>query len=88
MTIYSVVKIYQGGSTGLVQQGKHTIRKVPPKAKLGKKREIKTTLKGLYRFNIVIADFVVITMYLKKMRSFSKNSLASRFTNLVGKLLK
>ena len=57
MTIYSVVKIYQGGSTGLVQQGKHTIRKVSPKAKLGKKREIKTTLKGLYRFDIVIAEF-------------------------------
>ena len=56
MTIYSVIKIYQGGSPGLVQQGKKTIRKFHSKSNLSIKKEIKDTLKSLYGFDIVIVE--------------------------------
>ena len=56
MTIYSTIRIFQGGYPGLVQQGKKTIKKFPSKNTLGIKREIKDTLKGIYGFDVVIVE--------------------------------
>ena len=52
-----MIKIFQGGSTGLVQQNKRFIRKFTQKSGRGIQREIKDTLKGMYNFDIVIMQF-------------------------------
>ncbi|MEC8086143.1 MAG: hypothetical protein VX096_04190 [Pseudomonadota bacterium] len=53
-----MVKIYQGGSTGLVQQNRRVFRKAKASNKdIGIQRQIKDTLKAKFAFDIVIMHF-------------------------------
>lgn len=53
-----MVKIYQGGSTGLVQQNKRVFMKSSAsKSDFGIQRQIKDTLKGKFSFDLVIMHF-------------------------------
>ena len=48
-----MIKIYQGGSTGLVQQNKRTIKEFQSKEKNSIQREIHESLKGMYKFDLI-----------------------------------
>tara|TARA_Y100000768_G_scaffold234694_1_gene177432 strand:- start:8 stop:430 length:423 start_codon:yes stop_codon:yes gene_type:complete len=53
-----MVVIYQGGSTGLVQQNKRVFRKdKASNTDIGIQRQIKDTLKAKFEFDIVIMHF-------------------------------
>ena len=53
-----MVKIYQGGSTGLVQQNKRVFRKDKAShTDTGIQRQIKDTLKAKFAFDIVVMHF-------------------------------
>ena len=53
-----MVKIYQGGSTGLVQQNKRMIMKSSlTKGDIGIQRQLKDMLKAKFSFHIVIMHF-------------------------------
>jgi radical SAM superfamily enzyme YgiQ (UPF0313 family) len=52
-----MIKIYQGGSTGLVQQNKRVIMKSPSRSHDGIQRQIKDILKRKFDFDLVIMHF-------------------------------
>lgn len=68
-----MVKIYRGGSTGLVQQSKKSLRKYTTKSGRGIQREIKDTLKGMFKFDIVIMQFGVYFKVIEEDAIFFKN---------------
>ena len=49
-----MIKIYQGGSPGLIQQSQKTVKKFLSKEKNSIQREIQETLKGIYKFDLVL----------------------------------
>ena len=67
-----MIKIYQGGSTGLVQQNKRSLRKFTSKSGRGIQREIKDTLKGMYHFDIVIMQFGSMFRVIEEDATFFK----------------
>ena len=75
-----MIKIYQGGSTGLVQQNKRSLRTFTSKSGRGIQRDIKDTLKGMYNFDIVIMQSGNMFIVIEEDATFFKTQFNFKVT--------
>lgn len=72
-----MVKIYQGGSTGLVQQNKRVIMKsTSTRSDIGIQRQIRDILKSKFSFDLVIMQFGCFYTVIEEDAEFFNNKFS------------
>ena len=71
-----MVRIYQGGSTGLVQQNKRVIMKSSSRSDIGIQRQIRDILKSKFSFDLVIMQFGCFFTVIEENAEFFSNKFS------------